>query len=66
MPRQPELLQRSKTPTIAIADNHRLVQLADTLDWDELQQRAQQIRRAKLKNGAVNHRICVPPWAPWY
>ena len=52
MPRQPELLPRSKSPTIAIADNHRLVQLADTLDWDELQQRAQQIRLAKLKNGA--------------
>jgi molybdopterin converting factor small subunit len=52
MPRQPELLPRSKTPTIAIADNHRLVQIADTLDWDDLQQRVQEIRRAKLKNGA--------------
>jgi len=52
MPRQPELLPRSKTPTIAIADNHRLVQIAETLDWDELQQRVQEIRLAKLKNGA--------------
>jgi molybdopterin converting factor small subunit len=52
MPRQPELLPRSKTPTIAIADTHRLVQIADTLDWDELQQRVQEIRLAKLKNGA--------------
>jgi hypothetical protein len=52
MPRQPDLLPRSKTPTIAIADNHRLVQIADTLDWDELQQRVQEIRLAKLKNGA--------------
>jgi hypothetical protein len=29
-----------------------LVQIADTLDWDELQQRVQEIRLAKLKNGA--------------
>jgi hypothetical protein len=52
MPRQPDLLPRSKSPTIAIADNHRLVQIADTLDWDELQQHAQEIRLEKLKNGA--------------
>jgi molybdopterin converting factor small subunit len=52
MPRQPDLFPRSKSPTIPVADNHRLVQLADTLDWDQLQQRAQQIRLAKLKNGA--------------
>lgn len=49
---QLELLPRSKSPTIPIASNHRLVQIADTLDWDELQQRAQQIRLAKLKNAA--------------
>jgi molybdopterin converting factor small subunit len=29
-----------------------MVQIADSLDWDELQQRAQQIRLAKLKNAA--------------
>ncbi len=52
MPRQPDLLPRSKTPTIPLANNHRLVQIADTLDWDELQQRAQQIRLAKVKNAA--------------
>ncbi len=52
MPRQPDLLPRSKSPTIPVADNHRLVQIADTLDWEELQQRAQQIRLAKLKNAA--------------
>jgi len=49
---QSELLPRSKSPSIPIADNHRLVQLTDILDWEELQQRAQQIRRAKLKNAA--------------
>ena len=52
MPRQPDLLPRSKTPTIRVANNHRLVQIADSLDWDELQQRAQEIRFAKLKNAA--------------
>ena len=52
MLRQPDLLPRSKSPTIPVADNHRLVQITDTLDWEELQQRAQQIRLAKLKNAA--------------
>jgi len=52
MPRQPDLLPRSKSPSIPVANNHRLVQIADTLDWDELQQHAQQIRLAKLKNAA--------------
>ena len=51
-PRPPELFPRSKCPTIPLADNHSLVQLADTLDWDELEQRAQKIREAKLKNAA--------------
>ena len=35
-----------------MANSHRLVQIADTLDWEELQERAQQIRLAKLKNAA--------------
>ncbi len=50
--RQRELFHRSKRPTIPIADNHRLVHLTDSLDWTELEERAQQIRTAKLKNGA--------------
>lgn len=52
MSRQPDLLPRSKSPIIPVANNHRLVQIADTLDWDALQQRAQEIRLAKLKNAA--------------
>jgi len=52
MPRPSDLFPRSKSPTILVANNHRLVQIADTLDWDELQRRAQQIRLAKLKNAA--------------
>lgn len=50
--RQTDLFPRSKRPTISIADNHRLVQLSDTLDWEELEKRAQQIRLGKLKNAA--------------
>jgi molybdopterin converting factor small subunit len=50
--RQPDLLPRSKRPTIPIAENHPLVQMTDTLDWDELEERAQQIRSDKVKNAA--------------
>ncbi|MDP3156511.1 MAG: hypothetical protein Q8N23_27820 [Archangium sp.] len=50
--RQPELFGRSKSPTIPIEENHRLVQLADRLDWTELELRAENIRASKLKNGA--------------
>jgi len=52
MLRQPDLFPRSKSPTIPVANSHRLVQIADTIDWDELQRRAQQIRLAKLKSAA--------------
>ena len=50
--RQPDLLPRSKCPTIPIAEDHRLVKVTDTLDWNEIEERAQQIRSAKLKNAA--------------
>ena len=50
--RQRDLFPRSKRPSIRIADNHRLVHMTDTLDWTELEERAQQIRAQKLKNGA--------------
>ena len=50
--RQPELFARSKRPTIPIEPNHRLVELADSLDWTELEVRAEAIRASKLKNGA--------------
>ena len=50
--RQPELFGRSKSPTIPIEENHRLVQLADKLDWTELEVRAENVRASKLKNGA--------------
>ena len=49
---QPDLLPRSKHPTIPIAEDHKLVHMTDTLDWTEMEQRAQQIRSAKLKNAA--------------
>lgn len=50
--RQPELFGRSKRPMIPIEENHRLVKLADSLDWTEMEIRAEEIRSRKLKNGA--------------
>ena len=50
--RQSELFSRSKRPMIAIEENHRLVALADKLDWTEMEVRAEVIRASKLKNGA--------------
>ena len=38
--RQREFFPRSKRPTILIDPDHRLVHLADTLDWTEMEQRA--------------------------
>ena len=40
--RQPELFGRSMSPVIPIEENHRLVQLADKLDWTELELRAKE------------------------
>jgi len=50
--RQPELFARSKSPTIAIAANHRLVVMTDEIDWTELEALLQCIRMAKLKSAA--------------
>jgi len=50
--RQPDLIPRSLRPTIPIAEDHRLVHVTDTLDWTEMEEQAQQIRSAKLKNAA--------------
>jgi molybdopterin converting factor small subunit len=50
--RQPDLFPRSKCWTISIAENHKLVQITDTLDWTEMEEQAQQIRSSKLKNAA--------------
>ena len=50
--RQPELFGRSKRPTIPIEEDHRLVKLADSLDWTEMEIRAEEIRASKLKNAA--------------
>src|SRR6266540_3535243 len=50
--RQAELFPRSIKPVIVIEKNHRLVQLTEELDWTELEQIVQEIRRSKLKNDA--------------
>ncbi|MGO9766067.1 MAG: transposase [Myxococcaceae bacterium] len=50
--RQPELFPRSKSPTIPIEENHRLVVLTDETDWSELEERVETIRMSKLKSAA--------------
>jgi hypothetical protein len=40
------------TAQIPLRGDHPLVQAADSLDWEEIQRVAQEIRRAKLKNAA--------------
>lgn len=49
---QREMFARSKRPTIAIDPNHHLVRLTETLDWTEMEKRAERVREKKLKNGA--------------
>lgn len=49
---QPDLFPRSKHPSIAIAPNHRLVQIADEIDWTELEELVQAICLGKLKSVA--------------
>lgn len=50
--RQPDLLPRSKRPTISLPDNHPMVVLTDAVDWTEMEVRAEKIRAKKLKNAA--------------
>ncbi|HTP49436.1 MAG TPA: transposase [Anaeromyxobacteraceae bacterium] len=50
--RQPDLIPRSKRPTIPIDPNHRLVLLADEIDWTELEERVEEVRMSKLKSAA--------------
>lgn len=49
---QGELFPRTMRPTLTIDENHRLVRLADELDWTKLELKANAIRREKLKNNA--------------
>lgn len=50
--RQHELVPRSKRSTIAVEENHPLVELTDSLDWTEMELRAERIRASTLKNAA--------------
>lgn len=50
--RQGEMFRRSTRPTIAIDENHRLVQMTHEIDWTELEAIVQAIRMSKLKNEA--------------
>src|SRR5260370_25278704 len=50
--RQMELVPRSKRATIDVEPTHRLVELTDRLDWNDLEARAELIRASKLKSAA--------------
>lgn len=50
--RQPDLFARSKQPKILLPDNHPMVVLTDTVDWTQMEVRAEKIREKKLKNAA--------------
>jgi hypothetical protein len=50
--RQPDLIPRSKRSTISLPDDHPMVVLTDTVDWTEMEARAEKIRAKKLKNAA--------------
>jgi hypothetical protein len=50
--RQPELIARSTRPTIQVDPKHRLAVLERTIDWTELEERAQRVRAMKLKSAA--------------
>jgi transposase, IS5 family len=50
--RQADLLPRSKMSTVVVADNHRLVVMTDEVDWTELEELIELIRKSKLKNAA--------------
>src|SRR5262249_23132908 len=49
---QVDLFPRSKRPTIGIDENHRFVQVTDELDWTEIQELVESIRRSKVKSAA--------------
>ena len=49
---QPDLFPRSKRPAISLPDNHPMVVLTDTVDWTEMELRAEKVRAKKLKNAA--------------
>ncbi len=50
--RQGELIPYSKRPTIPLDENHRLVVIADAIDWMELLELVERIRRTKVKSAA--------------
>jgi hypothetical protein len=43
---------RSKRPAISLPDHHPMVVLSDTMDWTEMETRAEKVRAKQLKNAA--------------
>ena len=50
--RQRELIPYSKSPTIPLSKNHRLVVLAEEIDWTDLLDFVEKLRLGKVKNAA--------------
>lgn len=50
--RQGDLFPRSKRPVILIEENHRLVLMTDEIDWTELLELVEAIRRSKVTSAA--------------
>ena len=50
--RQSAMFARSRQPNIAIEENHRLVLMADTIDWTGLEELVEGIRQRKLTSKA--------------
>jgi hypothetical protein len=50
--RQGDLFPRSKRPVIVIEESHRLVHMTDEIDWTELLELVEAIRRSKVMSAA--------------
>ena len=51
-PRQLDLFSRGKTPSLVLDPHHRLVRMADELDWLALFESVEAVRAEKLKSRA--------------
>jgi len=58
--RQPpaELFARSKRPAISLPENHPMVVLTDTVDWTEMEMRAEKVARRSSRTRPDGRRTC--------
>ncbi len=60
--RQPDLFPRSKRPAIQLPDNHPIVVLTDTVDWTEMEVRAEKIRERSSRMRQDGRPSSGPCW----